>query len=193
MWWGLLAFLVGGSLWSFTEYAMHNWVGHNKRSQREFKREHTRHHSVPFYFTPVAAKARMASPKVLLLAGVSVLTGFAIGGWVGAGVGLALAVGFGVAYIFYELTHWALHTFPPRTSVGSFLRKHHFYHHYHEPSANHGVTSPVWDLVFGTLRPAGVVRVPEGFAQPWMVDPLCGEIRPEFAADYVLKRRRAVS
>ena len=51
--------------------------------------------------------------------------------------------------------------------------------------ANHGVTLPLWDKVFGTAEAPAVVRVPRRLALPWMVDE-AGELRPELANDYVL-------
>jgi hypothetical protein len=52
--------------------------------------------------------------------------------------------------------------------------------------ANHGVTTPVWDLVFGTYeRVDGAVAVPRRLAMRWLCDEH-GEVRPEYAGDYRL-------
>ena len=50
---------------------------------------------------------------------------------------------------------------------------------------NHGVSIPLWDIVFGTLDRPERVRVPRRLAMPWLVDEQ-GEVRPEFADDYEL-------
>jgi sterol desaturase/sphingolipid hydroxylase (fatty acid hydroxylase superfamily) len=39
----------------------------------------------------------------------------------------------------------------PRTETGARLRKHHYLHHFKTPEARYGVSTPLWDMVFGTL------------------------------------------
>jgi sterol desaturase/sphingolipid hydroxylase (fatty acid hydroxylase superfamily) len=39
----------------------------------------------------------------------------------------------------------------PRTEAGAKLRKHHYLHHFKTPEARYGVSTPLWDVVFGTL------------------------------------------
>ena len=51
--------------------------------------------------------------------------------------------------------------------------------------ANHGVTSPLWDRVFGTLEVPDVIRVPRRHAMAWLTD-AGGTVLPEYAARYVL-------
>ena len=48
--------------------------------------------------------------------------------------------------------------------------QHHLHHHFRNPKANHGVTSPVWDHVFRTADPVEVVRVPRKLAPFWLTD-----------------------
>ena len=50
---------------------------------------------------------------------------------------------------------------------------------------NHGVSSPLWDLVFGTWDRATPVRIPRKRAPEWLVGS-DGEIRPEYADHFVL-------
>ena len=49
--------------------------------------------------------------------------------------------------------------------------------------SNHGVTLKLWDRVFGTLEPAGRVKVPRRLAPAWLMDD-DGAIRPEYRFDY---------
>jgi sterol desaturase/sphingolipid hydroxylase (fatty acid hydroxylase superfamily) len=60
--------------------------------------------------------------------------------------------GLVVGYLFYDMTHYAVHHVRPRTRIGRFLKKHHFRHHYMDPTKNYGVSSPAWDVVMGTLN-----------------------------------------
>ncbi|RME51270.1 MAG: hypothetical protein D6795_08560 [Deltaproteobacteria bacterium] len=182
----LLFFAFGTLCWSFGEYALHNWVGHEGRGRNEFSREHLRHHSEPGYFSPTPTKVRAALPVLSLIA-LGTIVAFGPSG----GVGFTL--GFGLAYAGYEVLHRRLHTHPPRTRYGAFLRKHHFFHHFGNPSLNHGVSSPIWDIVFGTYRKPSRVIVPARHRFSWLCDPETGEVLPEYAAVYRLKpegRRR---
>jgi 4-hydroxysphinganine ceramide fatty acyl 2-hydroxylase len=64
--------------------------------------------------------------------------------------------GLVMGYLFYDMTHYAVHHIRPRTRLGRYLKKHHFRHHYMDPEKNYGVSSPFWDVVWGTLnRTAG--------------------------------------
>ncbi len=107
------------------------------------------------------------------------------GGRLGPPVGVALAVGWAVGYSFYEYQHATSHLRPPTTRYQRLVRRHHFHHHFGAPMANHGVTAPMWDHVFGTHERPEQVRVPRRLALPWLVDE-DGEVLAEFADDYVL-------
>jgi sterol desaturase/sphingolipid hydroxylase (fatty acid hydroxylase superfamily) len=53
-------------------------------------------------------------------------------------------------YLWYDLTHYAVHHLKPRTALGEAQRRYHYLHHFKTPDRRYGVTTPVWDLVFGT-------------------------------------------
>lgn len=180
-----VSFLVGWCCWSFSEYIMHRFVGHKKGSKQAFAKEHIRHHATAGYFTPMPKKiwlsARVLIPMWLVAALVF-----------GPIVGTSWIAGFTCSYITYETTHYVFHTYPPRTRVGAWLRKHHFWHHYHNPNRNHGVTSPIWDFAFGTRVPAEKVRVPEQYLKkslPWLLDEQTGDIKDVYRNDYAIRRR----
>jgi sterol desaturase/sphingolipid hydroxylase (fatty acid hydroxylase superfamily) len=175
-----LAALAGAASWSFAEYAMHNWNGHHLKGRTDFSREHLAHHAQPGYFAPAWKKARAA---LLVTSAVAPLTMWLMG----AAVGVVYTLCFVGAYLFYEQLHLRAHTHPPRSRYGRWVRKHHFAHHFNNPKHNHGVSSLVWDKVFGTFREIDVVRVPERMAMVWLCDET-GEVHEAFAADYQLMR-----
>ena len=59
--------------------------------------------------------------------------------------------GFLVGYLIHDLTHYATHHLPMRSSFAKYLKRHHMIHHYKNPEIRFGVSSPIWDFVFGTM------------------------------------------
>jgi sterol desaturase/sphingolipid hydroxylase (fatty acid hydroxylase superfamily) len=175
------AFVLGVLAWSWSEYALHRWVGHDPKSKTDFADEHRSHHAVRGYF--------VASTKKVMYVGPIVLLGLGLGWCLFGACGVAFVTGFAAAYVAYEVIHRRLHTHPPRGPLGRYLRRHHFAHHFNAPQSNHGVTSPLWDFVCGTWRAPGVIRVPEKHAMVWLLDEM-GDVRTTFASDYVLHRPR---
>lgn len=177
----LFSALAGAFLWTLGEYVLHRFAMHQLNGRGIMSREHLEHHVHSMW---------IYSP-ILLLSWLGVLvTGF-LGwlpvGWLlgGPSVGIGLGLGWVVGYFFYEYQHVMAHRRAPHNAYKAFVRKHHFHHHFGHPRANHGVTTPLWDKVFGTYENPTVVRVPRRLAMPWLLDDQ-GELRPEFAGDYVL-------
>lgn len=176
------AALVGSLLWSFLEYVLHRFLGHDRRTMPNFfSVEHTRHHSEGNYFAPTWKKATVAVVMSAALAATMALVA-------DLDTGLAFTVGFVGMYIAYETVHRRAHTHEGFTGYGRALRRHHFHHHFSNPRANHGVTSPLWDLVFGTHEVPGVITVPERLAMQWLIDPTTGDVRAAVADHYRLRR-----
>jgi sterol desaturase/sphingolipid hydroxylase (fatty acid hydroxylase superfamily) len=174
-------FVVGFALWGLAEYVLHRFAMHHLRGRGLMSREHLEHH--------VRAAWTFSAMHLLSWAGM-LLVGAAAWfplGWVvvGSMFGLSVAVGWSVGYFVYEYQHAAAHLKAPKGRYGTWLRHHHFHHHFGHPMANHGVTSPVWDVVFGTLERPNLVRVPRRLAMVWMLD-VDGELLPEHRARYVL-------
>jgi sterol desaturase/sphingolipid hydroxylase (fatty acid hydroxylase superfamily) len=177
----ILPLLLGVLAWTFAEYALHNWVGHGRRGRGEFSREHLAHHTDGTYFTATSQKVAMAVRILLVVVPIGLLV---------AGVlpGLSFSVGFVATWIGYEVLHRRLHTHPPRGRYGRWARRHHFAHHFSSAKVNHGVTSPLWDLVFRTYRRPGRIHVPEREAMSWLWDPQAGDVKACYAADYAIRR-----
>lgn len=174
----LLATLAGAIGWTFTEYGMHFWNGHLCKGKTMFSREHLAHHRESGYFTSNLTKVRMALPIVAVVYG---LAWWLAGGLIATGFSLGLSC----TYLGYEWLHWACHALAPSTRFGRWARRHHFHHHFTSAMHNHGVTSPVWDVVFRTYRSPGFIRVPPKHVMVWLLDD-CGAVKPEYAGDYAL-------
>jgi sterol desaturase/sphingolipid hydroxylase (fatty acid hydroxylase superfamily) len=65
-----------------------------------------------------------------------------------------VAAGFGV----YEFVHYRIHFSKPSCALEGRLRARHQAHHFREPDAIFGVTTRLWDAVFGTEPEAGRMR-----------------------------------
>jgi sterol desaturase/sphingolipid hydroxylase (fatty acid hydroxylase superfamily) len=92
-----------------------------------------------------------------LLIGLGVLC--PLGAWLAVQVGAPWFTGAlvglsGIAtYLVYERVHFRAHFRPARTRYARWQQRRHLHHHARAGTANYGVTSPVWDVVFGTYEP----------------------------------------
>jgi 4-hydroxysphinganine ceramide fatty acyl 2-hydroxylase len=175
MW--IVWFVLGAFGWTFAEYALHNWYGHKTRGRNDFSREHLKHHAVYEYFAPTAKKIATAVP-VLTLVGAALCLA------VGLSTGLSLTLGFASMYTAYEVLHRRIHTHAPWNFYGRWARRHHYFHHYGNSKMNHGVTTPLWDIVFGTYVRPDVIAVPDKHVMRWLRDASTGAVDPRYAQDY---------
>ncbi len=177
-----MALIAGPALWSLVEYVLHRFLGHDRRTwPNGFATEHTRHHAEGNYFAPIWKKTLVAIVAVPVVWSMASLV-------VEPVVALVFSASFVAAYVLYELIHRRAHTHRAVGPYGRFLRRHHFQHHFGNPRVNHGVTSPVWDLVFGTYEAPGRILVPEKLRMPWLVDPRTGDVFADLARFYGLRR-----
>ena len=61
--------------------------------------------------------------------------------------------GFLVGYLFYDITHYAIHHFNMKNKFWLAIKNHHMIHHYKHDDLGFGVSQPIWDHVFGTTFP----------------------------------------
>lgn len=174
-------FALGAFLWNLAEYLLHRFAMHCLRGRGIMSREHLEHH--------VHASWRFSHVLVLAWAGM-LLVGWVAWfplGWavISGAFGASVALGWSLGYFFYEYQHAVAHLRPPAGRYGRWLRRHHFHHHFGHPMTNHGVSSSMWDHVFGTFERPDRVRVPRRLAMVWLLDG-DGEILPAYADDYVV-------
>ncbi|XP_028074702.1 uncharacterized protein LOC114277079 [Camellia sinensis] len=63
----------------------------------------------------------------------------------------ALFGGSLLGYVLYDVTHYYLHHGQPTGQVTRHLKKYHLNHHFRIQDKGFGITSSIWDKVFGTL------------------------------------------
>jgi len=139
--------ILGLLTWSVTEYVLHRYLFHLRpagpfRARLQFV-IHGLHHADP------ADPTRLVIPPVPSTIG-AVLFYAAFRLALGPSFVEPFFAFFAVGYLLYDYVHYASHRFVPRTRVGNFLKRHHMLHHYVTPDARWGVSSPLWDHVFGT-------------------------------------------
>ena len=177
----LLIFTFGVIFWTLTEYLLHRFLGHVHKGKNFFKAEHGLHHSRFNYFAPVYIKAAGALFFfIVLFVLISVL--------VPKIMALAFLIGFFGMAGLYELTHFRFHSTQPLAMPFIILRKHHFYHHFHDPKTNFGVTTRFWDRVFGTFTAVEKVTVPQKMAMPWLLEE--DEIKDAFSPHFCFAGKR---
>jgi len=144
----LFAFAGGVLFWTLLEYGLHRFIFHFKPNEdSELQREasfliHGIHHDYPW-----DADRLVMPPTVAAL--IAVLLWFPSRAALGAHH-FAFFGGLIAGYVWYDLTHYYLHHAKPLTSVGRWMRKYHLVHHFATPNVRYGITTPLWDLVFGT-------------------------------------------
>ncbi|MBX7225052.1 MAG: sterol desaturase family protein [Chitinophagales bacterium] len=178
MW--LFLCIAGIFFWTFMEYVLHRFLGHVHKGKNFFKAEHKMHHAKADYFAPVYKKvvaAMLVSIALFLLLDV----------FLSALNAVSFIVGFMGMYFLYERTHYRYHQTEPIAKPFIVLRKHHFYHHFHDPSMNHGVTTRFWDRVFGTYTEVEVVVVPKRMSMSWLVSD--DEVKQSYSKHFRLNSR----
>jgi sterol desaturase/sphingolipid hydroxylase (fatty acid hydroxylase superfamily) len=132
----VLIFVAGLFAWTLLEYVIHGVLGH---AHRTFVTPlHNEHHVDPRAVFAMRSWIPIAVVLIVLAAIFGMATGmiFLFG----------IVAGFGV----YEYLHYRIHFATPWCAVEERLRARHLAHHLREPDAIFGVTTPIWDVVFGT-------------------------------------------
>ncbi len=149
---GVIPLLVAGLLsWGLVEYSLHRFIFHygaRSESGRKFVyAAHLSHHEDPGAIDHLFTSLRTSVP---IAAAYWVLAWAAAGSWRAA---VYLFIGLVAGYFCYEWLHFLAHHGSPRLRPLRYLRRHHLLHHHRTPGLRFGVTSPLFDLAFGTFRP----------------------------------------
>ena len=143
-------FICGLAFWTLTEYVLHRWVFHYEPKSRWGKYLHFMmhgvHHDYPNDSKRLVMPPSVSIPLALLFYGLFTLI-------LGTTHAIPFFGGFILGYIFYDEIHYATHHAPMKFGLWQKMKHHHILHHYHDPGRGYGVSSPLWDYVFGTLDP----------------------------------------
>jgi len=151
-WYVLPGFLIGLFLWSLSEYLLHRFVFHfpprNAWQEKVTFLFHGIHHVQPQCKTRLVMPPVVSIPLAAIFYGLfTLICGTLLGAphWVNP-----LVSGFTIGYLSYDLIHYATHHLPSRIGWGKYLKRYHMLHHFKTPDQRFGVSSPLWDFVFGT-------------------------------------------
>jgi sterol desaturase/sphingolipid hydroxylase (fatty acid hydroxylase superfamily) len=149
-----LAFLGGGLLtWGLIEYAIHRWVLHRERRIADARlhgnRVHLAHHADPDALDRLNVQLSESLP---ICAAYCLIAWAATGDWHAT---VFLYDGLMLGYFFYEYLDYQAHHGAARGPFIRYFRRYHLLHHHCDAEARFGVTSPLFDLLFGTYRVEG--------------------------------------
>jgi sterol desaturase/sphingolipid hydroxylase (fatty acid hydroxylase superfamily) len=144
----ILLTLAGIGIWTLTEYWLHRLVFHWEPDNAFGRRMHFIIHGIHHDHPNDKLRLVMPPSVSIPLAGL-----FFLGFWLIFGSPAAFPIfgGFIFGYLAYDYTHYYVHHFVPKSDLGKKLREQHMRHHFQDHRFGYGVSSPLWDLVFGTL------------------------------------------
>lgn len=142
----VLTFIVGMLLFTLAEYLIHRYIYHLPTVYEEGHIPyaiHGIHHKYP------KDKKRLVMPPVLSILISAAILGFnyLIMGY----IAFLFTAGFLFGYAAYLSVHYIVHRFKPPKNFLKTLWLHHSVHHYSDDTKAFGVSSPLWDYVFGTM------------------------------------------
>jgi len=145
--------VLGLFLWTFAEYILHRFLFHfpakNPWQERMSFLFHGIHHEQPKIKTRLVMPPAVSIPLAALFFSLFYLI-FSlilnIAHWTAP-----VFAGFISGYIIYDMTHYSTHHIPMKKGYFRLVRQQHMHHHFQTPDQRFGVTSPLWDIVFGTM------------------------------------------
>lgn len=148
------AWIVGGALiglliWTLFEYMLHRFVFHFEPKSPWGQKLHYLFHGIHHDFPSEADRLVMPPTGSLPIATLVFSLHYLLGGW----MSLPFFFGFLVGYLYYEFVHYSVHH-KKKILLGwtEDQRRNHLLHHFKDHTNRFGVTSPLWDYIFGTYK-----------------------------------------
>ncbi|RUS24774.1 hypothetical protein BC938DRAFT_473084 [Jimgerdemannia flammicorona] len=144
-------FGIGVFIWTLLEYGLHrflfhvdDWMPDNKWCLIAHFFLHGIHHYIPM------DRMRLVMPPALhiTISGPLVVFAHKV---IASGHAQAVIAGAFFGYVLYDLTHYYLHHARVLEFHFKEMKKYHMAHHYKNYESGYGITSKIWDYVFGTM------------------------------------------
>lgn len=140
-------FFLGMFAFTWVEYNVHRYIFHiapttQKRADFQYTM-HGVHHEFP------KDKTRLAMPPLLsitLSTALLLVFRLVLGDFV-----FSFLPGFLVGYAMYLSVHYMVHAYQPPRNFLKVLWVNHAVHHYKDGEMVFGVSSPLWDYIYGTM------------------------------------------
>lgn len=144
---GLLVMLAGYFFFTFVEYMMHKYFFHMEpdtpiKDKLQYS-VHGVHHDYP------KDKDRLAMPPFVSAAYAAI--SYLLFNLILGDFSFYFLPGFLVGYASYLGVHYIVHAFNPPKNFLKILWVNHAIHHYKDPDIAFGVSTPIWDIIFGTM------------------------------------------
>jgi sterol desaturase/sphingolipid hydroxylase (fatty acid hydroxylase superfamily) len=142
---------IGLLLWTLLEYGLHRFVFHiqipvpNLRLREMLNASHLSHHASPRDPTKVLVHPVYGLLISLILYGAL----YVVSGSLFSAAGILTGIWMG--FLYYEAVHYRVHFSLSGSGLVARQRRAHFYHHFTNNKRCFGVTTPLWDYVFGTM------------------------------------------
>jgi sterol desaturase/sphingolipid hydroxylase (fatty acid hydroxylase superfamily) len=140
-------FIAGMAAWSVAEYLLHRFVFHFPAKSDFGKKIHFMFHGVHHDY-PSDSKRLVMPPSVSIP--LAALFYFIFLFIFGQDLMLPFFAGFILGYLFYDITHYAIHHFNMHNKFWLAIKNHHMLHHYQDEYRGYGVSTPFWDVIFRT-------------------------------------------
>ena len=152
--------LLGAISWTLMEYLIHRFAFHlkpwDKITTALLGRLHLRHHDSPADQSLVCVPLVLASLLWFLVYRILIHTGTT------PDAAILLTSGVAVMATIYDLAHFFAHYGKAGDSrLLQWIKKNHMAHHFGDPGRRYGVTTPIWDYVFGTKGLQGEAKARE--------------------------------
>ncbi len=138
---------LGIFVWTLTEYVMHRFVFHWKPPGKFGERIHFIFHGVHHDYPSDSRRLVMVPTVSIPLAALFYFLFRLILGPVNV---YPFFAGFLAGYLFYDMTHYAVHHYNFKSKFWLELKHHHMLHHFKDMDNGYGVSSKFWDLIFRT-------------------------------------------
>lgn len=147
--WNIIGyFLVGICVWTLTEYVLHRFIFHWQPPGKLGARIHFIFHGVHHDYPSDSKRLVMVPTVSIPLASLFYFLFYLIFG--SANVN-PFFMGFISGYLFYDMTHYAIHHYNFKSKFWLELKQHHMLHHYKDMHNGYGVSSKFWDIIFRTM------------------------------------------
>lgn len=143
-------FLFGILVWSITEYVLHRFVFHFIPKSQFGEKIHFIFHGVHHDY-PNDSRRLVMPPSVSILLALFFYFLFQL--ILGSVFIFPFFAGFLLGYLFYDITHYAIHHFNMHSKFWLAIKNHHMKHHYQDSTKGFGVSTPIWDSIIGSNFP----------------------------------------